>query len=500
MFRKMLLLGGALAFLAATPVTAQSRGTFLIDVGAGLPLYPASVGLSNSLGFGGRLGYMLSDRVGFEADLFHYSTEPSSGTAGDTSVTETPLHVRFTYNAPVSSSLAFILGLGFAYNSWGGDAGTYFMRAGTGVDKSADYGPGGLVGMRIGAGSKVSLRLDLTGDYIPSPIMAGNPYVQNEIYWGADAMVSFALGGNKGPRDSDRDGVPNSTDLCPGTSSGTRVAANGCPWADDDLDGVSNDVDMCPNTPPGATVRAEGCPFDPDRDGVPAGIDQCPDTPVGAIVDQQGCPSDQDNDRVYNGVDQCPSTPPGTPVDAKGCPSDQDADGVADGIDQCPDTPPGTYVTANGCPADADGDGVGNDVDKCPSTARGAKVNAEGCPVLFEAGKSALVLEGITFAPSSSVLDPSSKAILDRVANAVQYNPSNSRLEVAGYTSSVGDRAYNIFLSQQRAEAVMQYLISKGVPATMLVAKGYGPEFPIATNATPAGRAQNRRVELKQIQ
>ncbi|MDH5255844.1 MAG: OmpA family protein, partial [Gammaproteobacteria bacterium] len=152
-----------------------------------------------------------------------------------------------------------------------------------------------------------------------------------------------------------------------------------------------------------------------------------------------------------------------------------------------------------GCPVDSDGDGVADYADKCPNTPAGMKVNAEGCPVLFEAGKTAVVLQGVNFATNKATLDPTSTGILDKVANFTQYNPGGYRLEVAGYTDNTGSRAHNMRLSQQRAEAVVAYLVNKGVPASMLVAKGYGPDFPIDTNATAAGRANNRRVELKQI-
>jgi OOP family OmpA-OmpF porin len=149
---------------------------------------------------------------------------------------------------------------------------------------------------------------------------------------------------------------------------------------------------------------------------------------------------------------------------------------------------------------DADKDGVPNNLDKCPDTPAGEQVNAAGCPVLFQAGESRLVLVGVTFATNSAVLDTSSVGILDRVANAAQYNPSGSKLEIAGYTDNTGNLEHNMKLSQSRAEAVMNYLVDKGVSASMLVAKGYGPEFPIASNATAEGRAENRRVELKQVQ
>jgi OOP family OmpA-OmpF porin len=190
----------------------------------------------------------------------------------------------------------------------------------------------------------------------------------------------------------------------------------------------------------------------------------------------------------------------GATVDAKGCPMDSDSDGVYDGIDQCPNTPAGAKVDAKGCPVDSDGDGVTDDLDKCPNTPAGVKVDNQGCPILFEAGKSALVLQGVTFATNSATLDPTSTEILDRVANALQNAQSGARLELAGYTSRTGGKAYNVRLSQQRAESVMKYLIGKGVPAGMLTAKGYGWDFPIDTNATAAGRANNRRVELKQVQ
>src|SRR5207249_2745324 len=221
--------------------------------------------------------------------------------------------------------------------------------------------------------------------------------------------------------------------------------------------------------PAGAVVDQRGCPLDADQDGVPDGLDKCPGTPAGAHVDATGCPTDADADGVPDGLDQCPNTPAGLKVDAKGCPIDSDADGVPDGVDQCPDTPAGVAVDAKGCPMDADGDGVPDGLDRCPNTPKGATVDANGCPLASD---------------------------LDAVAASLVANPE-IRIEVAGYTDSTGTKFSNLRLSQARAAAVRFYLARKGVAPVRMVAKGYGASGYIAPNGTAAGRAQNRRVELR---
>ena len=165
MIRKLSVLCAAIALVATAPAHAQSKGTFLVEVGAGLPFYASQLGLDSKVGFGGRLGYMLSDKIGIEADAFYYSTEPSSLSYTGVTVTQTPIHGRFTYNAPMGKGLAAIFGLGYAYNMWGEDADAYFLNT-----EGSDGGPGGLFGLRFGAGGKVSARVDVTGDYIMNPV------------------------------------------------------------------------------------------------------------------------------------------------------------------------------------------------------------------------------------------------------------------------------------------------------------------------------------------
>jgi OOP family OmpA-OmpF porin len=108
------------------------------------------------------------------------------------------------------------------------------------------------------------------------------------------------------------------------------------------------------------------------------------------------------------------------------------------------------------------------------------------------------VLEGVNFATNKAELTPESRAVLDRVAISLQAYPE-IRVEVAGHTDNKGARALNVRLSQKRAESVRDYLIGKGVAADRLVAKGYGPDAPLATNDTDEGRAQNRRTELNKL-
>ena len=312
------------------------------------------------------------------------------------------------------------------------------------------------------------------------------------------------------PHDQDNDKVLDGLDQCPDTPAGVAVDTRGCP-PDSDGDGVHDGIDKCPATPAGAMVDPTGCPIDSDRDAVWEGLDKCPDTPVGAVVDANGCPVDSDGDGVADGIDRCPNTAPGTPVDALGCPADSDRDGVGDGVDRCPNTPAGTQVDANGCPLakDTDGDGVIDPQDRCPGTPAGSRVDQFGCLILFEErapatpgapapARPTLILQGVNFQSGRSVLTIASYAVLDQVAGSLVANPE-IRIEIAGYTDSTGRAAMNLRLSMARAAAVRAYLARKGVSPGRMQARGFGASGYIAPNATPEGRAMNRRVELHKL-
>ncbi|MDP4207326.1 MAG: thrombospondin type 3 repeat-containing protein [Bacteroidota bacterium] len=304
--------------------------------------------------------------------------------------------------------------------------------------------------------------------------------------------VVFNFGKSK---DSDGDGVSDKMDKCPNTPAGVKVDKNGCPF-DSDGDGVPDYLDKCPNTPAGEKVDSNGCSMDSDGDGVPDSMDKCPNTPAGVKVDANGCPLDSDGDGVADYMDKCPNTPAGVKVDKNGCPLDSDGDGVADYLDKCPDTPAGVKVDKDGCPIDTDGDGVPDYLDKCP-TVKGTKEN-KGCPEVKAEAKKVFerALQGIQFETGKDVIKKTSNSILDDVVNILKQNPEYN-LIINGHTDNVGADDKNMTLSENRAQAVKKYLVSKGIAESRLKAKGYGATMPVADNKTAEGRAKNRRVEFK---
>ncbi|HET9504671.1 MAG TPA: OmpA family protein [Hymenobacter sp.] len=261
---------------------------------------------------------------------------------------------------------------------------------------------------------------------------------------------------------------------------------------DADGDGVPDRKDKCPDTPAGVKVDVNGCPLDTDGDGVPDYQDKCPD--VKGLASLQGCP-DADGDGVADADDKCPNTPAGVRVDASGCPVDSDGDGVADYLDKCPNTPAGVKVDANGCPLDRDGDGVPDYQDRCPD--RPGPASNKGCPEIKAEQKKILneATKYIQFDFNKATLKPSSNARLEQMVAIMNEYPDYS-LSIAGHTDNVGNDDYNLRLSYERAAAARKYMLSKGIPAERIEARGYGKTKPIADNKTKAGQALNRRVDF----
>ncbi len=141
-------------------------------------------------------------------------------------------------------------------------------------------------------------------------------------------------------------------------------------------------------------------------------------------------------------------------------------------------------------PVDSDGDGVPDSADKCPGTPAGVVVDEKGCAM------EPVVLRGVSFETASATLTPQSFPVLNGVAEDLKMHPL-VQVELQGHTDDRGKDDYNLDLSQRRAAAVRDYLISQGVSSSRLTAKGYGETQPVADNKTAQGRAQNRRVVMK---
>jgi outer membrane protein OmpA-like peptidoglycan-associated protein len=230
---------------------------------------------------------------------------------------------------------------------------------------------------------------------------------------------------------------------------------------------------------------------DSDGDGFLDRSDACPYEPGRA---PDGCPErDRDGDGFMDGQDACPDVPGIAP---DGCPEqDRDGDGFLDSVDKCPDDP---GVEPDGCPIpDTDGDGFLDDVDKCidrPETFNGFE-DDDGCPDRVPDKIPTGVIRGIYFDLDRDTIKPRSRPVLDRAVAVFLEFPS-VRVEISGHTDSTGALAYNHDLSRRRAESVKRYLVEHGIDAARIQTRGAGPDEPIDTNRSAAGRAKNRRIEF----
>jgi type IX secretion system PorP/SprF family membrane protein len=275
---------------------------------------------------------------------------------------------------------------------------------------------------------------------------------------------------------------------------------------DSDGDGVADIHDKCPAQP--GPQKNNGCPQDlftekgaekeddgPDRDGdgIWDELDECPD--IRGPYENKGCPwADRDFDGIRDDIDECPGL--AGVASNNGCPvDDRDRDGIVDQFDKCPDQA-GSFVS-HGCPdRDTDKDGIVNAMDKCPNTF-GPATN-EGCPIV-----STKELEIIQVAMRNLYFDSAKASIwrksyphLDRLAE-LMVERADWQLKIVGHTDNKGGEKSNLEVSKRRAEAVMFYLVNRGVPKKQLIVEYYGETRPFASNDKESGRQLNRRVELE---
>jgi len=242
-----------------------------------------------------------------------------------------------------------------------------------------------------------------------------------------------------------------------------------------------------PGTPPPPPIPVV---VDRDGDGVLDADDKCPDTAGSASL--MGCP-DRDGDGIADADDKCPDAA-GT-AKYQGCPvPDTDGDGINDEQDKCPAV--AGFAKYEGCPIpDTDGDGVNDELDKCPN--RAGDASNQGCPVIAKEviEKVNFAAKNVFFATGSYTLLAKSNKSLDGVVGLLQADES-LMIDIDGHTDAQGSEESNQVLSDNRAGAVKNYLVSKGIAETRLKSAGYGELKPVADNTTSAGRAKNRRTEM----
>lgn len=135
-------------------------------------------------------------------------------------------------------------------------------------------------------------------------------------------------------------------------------------------------------------------------------------------------------------------------------------------------------------------------VDLAPGETRAFRIQLEPSKIVVEQ-REIRILEKVQFESAKAVLRPASYSLLNEVAAVILGNPGIGRVEVGGHTDNKGTEELNLALSQERADAVVEYLAAQGVPREQLLAQGYGETRPIDTNKTESGRERNRRVEFR---
>ena len=230
---------------------------------------------------------------------------------------------------------------------------------------------------------------------------------------------------------------------------------------------------------------------DTDNDGIYDKDDACPE--VNGLKQFNGCP-DTDLDGIADKDDACPDV--AGVKSLGGCP-DADGDGITDKKDNCPEVK--GPKENNGCPwPDKDGDSVLDKDDKCPDV-KGTVAN-KGCPEVSEEAIKRLndYAKTILFDTNKATFQQRTYPVLEAITAILKEYPS-SNFSIEGHTDSDGKDAANQTLSENRAAAVKDYLIEKGIAASRLSSKGFGESMPIDTNKTKAGKANNRRVEVKLV-
>ena len=403
----------AAGLLVAVPVSAQKGaleiGGFARYTGYPEDSYKVQGGDDNRIGFGGRLGYFLSDKFALELSSSWNPTDlepnqahiPSTINANSRPLMYNPWHLYGIYNAPLGGSAAWLIG-----------AGANYTRLQKGIEHDG-FGVGAITGLRLKVTNWLNLRLEGTADIIPSGFND-----ESNMYLGAQAGLSLVFGGGSCDHSTDMIGIrPTSATLEPGQSQAFMADATYC------------------GEPDAVVYRLNG----------PGTLDSLTGRYTATTVGTATVTAHSRKGELMSSANvtvRAPAPPPPPPP---------------------PPAPP-------------------RQTPPPPPPAAPA--------YQFQ-------LQMVHFRFDHSDLTRGAMDTLNAVANTLKANPGVN-VDIVGHTDWIGTNAYNMRLSQARAETTRRYLIEQGVAADRITIRWRGEEEPIADNESTAGRAQNRRAEIKQ--
>ncbi len=382
---------------------------------------------------------------------------------------------------------------GFRANFGGTNAVFGSDANGVPVLESGEFEYGQLVTAGLGTSIRVVDPLDIVAETYSSILVTGENDAKQRISAEAigglkvfiDGRSFLFLGGGAG--------------YAPGFQTATARGTVGFVFepsiGDRDGDGFKDDEDDCPDQPE-------------DRDGFEDTRDEAP-------PGQLGCPDpDNDKDGILDVDDQCINNPEDKDgdEDTDGCPEsrdgDRDGDGILDSRDKCPDDPEDKdgFEDKDGCPdLDNDKDGIPDANDACRDDPedKDGKEDEDGCPetepqgpVIIE-GNNILIFEKVQFATGSAKILPASDSILEAVSKTLLEHPEFALIEVQGHADERADDRFNLQLTKDRAKAVMQALVKRGVEAGRVRSMGFGEYCPQDPESNEKAWETNRRVEFK---
>jgi len=258
-------------------------------------------------------------------------------------------------------------------------------------------------------------------------------------------------------------------------------------------------------------IAPESTDGDRDSDGIRDSLDKCPTEPedIDGFEDTDGCPDkDNDQDSVVDVYDNCPNVAEDKDGfrDNDGCPeADNDEDGILDASDKCPNDPEDKdgFEDADGCPdKDNDQDGIPDREDLCPNEpeTKNGYADDDGCPDAEQIrvlGDKIVLDDRVHFMVNSHIIRGISYPLLERLARLINQHPEYVSIDVQGHTDERGPDWYNEKLSQDRANAVLEFLVSRGVKRTRLSAHGFGKSKPLVDKNSEYAWYMNRRVEFE---